>query len=301
MLFYANIYMNTSTKICACILIVTLFSGCTNQRARILGTWKAKNDETQLRASELCFNEKHGLYWHTSKSDSTRYHYSLTDSSLELMNRYGVFEYRVLKLSRKDLKIQSIENPHVQLYFNRSANFHHPVPPKNKKQMPSEKDIYDLIYALTAPNVELRLSNLLEEFGEGDYVRTPTLFRLTGVSPSRKKGEFPDVMEQRKLIQEIKEIKRVGNQFVIQLAGNENFRTSLPIYNTENGKRELKTVLDLFISKDAVINIQSTYKGIKIDIDGVRVGKGWLKVGLPTFRIMGDYGSLLGFKFYLSR
>lgn len=196
---------------------------------------------------------------------------------------------------------QSADDENVQLSFRKISK--HPLESKNTitNSQPMKKDIADLMFALTGPSVELRLKNLLDEFSEGDYLQNPTFYYLTGVSPSKRTYELPESESYRKLISEIEEIRKLGEYFQLKLHKEENLRTSIPIYKNEGGQRELQTVLDLFIRKDAVINLKPTVDGIKIDIDGIRVGKGWLKVGLPTLKISGDYGSLLGFRFKLSR
>jgi hypothetical protein len=274
---------------------------CQNGNRQILGAWESANEFTEQTAPMLSVSHKHGLYWYSSATDSSRYRYSLQADSLELMNFMGVYNYKLTKLSKKRMIWQSVENDEVIYSFKKISR--HPLEYKKAKikSLPMEKDIRDLLFALTGPSVELRLKNLLDEFNEGDYLKNPTFYYLTGVSPSQQIGEFPEAEDYRKLIAEISEIRRVGDFFQLQLRGKENLRTSVPIYKHESDKRELQTVLDLFIRKDAVINLKPTIEGIKIDIDGVRVGKGWLKVGLPTLRISGDYGSLLGFHFKLSR
>jgi len=286
------------------LLGLWVLSSCASPKpSSFLGEWLPADEATASFVSKLRLNHQKGLYWYASE-DSTRYRYAVEGDRLELMNRYGVYHYRVLRSSQRKMVWQSEENESLVFSFRKSAEYKGFASKqgRHKAYKPTEKDIYDLIYALTGPDVEMRLGNLLEEFADGDYVTTPTLYHLTGVSMSERVGEYPEEVEYRKLIARIRSIRRVGNDFELSLLENENIRASLPIHGNEEGDRRVKTTtLDLFISKNAKVMIMKTSKGVKIDIDGVRVGKGWLKIGLPTFRISGDYGYLLGFRFYLAR
>ncbi len=283
------------------LLLFAFLMSCQNGNRQILGVWQSADKFTAKEAHKLSISHKHGLYWYTSATDSSRYRYSLQSDSLELMNFEGIYNYKLTRLSKKKMTWQSAENNEIAYSFKKISK--HPLEYENSaiKSLPMKKDIQDLLFALTGPSVELRLKNLLDEFEEGDYLQNPTFYYLTGTKPAKQPGELPELESHRKLISEINEIRRIGEEFQLKLERDENLRTSIPIYKNENGKRELQTVLDLFIRKDAIINLKPTVEGIKIDIDGVRVGKGWLKVGLPTLRISGDYGSLLGFRFKLSR
>ena len=280
--------------------IFLLLFGCQSKETTLIGDWQPENEETALYVKRLSLNEQKGLYWHLPTSDSVRYRYEQLGDTLELMNRYGIFHYRVQKLTDQALVLQTENGNGITLSFKRMGALII-TPDATKPHIPTEKNVNDLIYALTGPTVELRLRNLLDEFAEGDFVTTPTLYKLTGVSQYKKKKEYPEEASYRSLIQEISSIKRIGDKFQLRLRGGKNIRASLPINSREPGKGQRLTTLDLFIRRDASVMIEPTAKGIKLDIDGVRVGKGWLKVGLPTFRIKGDYGSLLGFRFYLAR
>lgn len=293
--------MNSRFQKILYLLLFAFLISCQNGNRQILGVWQSANKFTEKNVSKLSISHQHGLYWYTSAADSSRYHYSLLSDSLELMNLEGIYNYRLVKLSKKKMVWQSVGNNKTFYSFKKISK--HPLEYEKPaiKSLPMRKDIQDLLFALTGPSVELRLKNLLYEFEEGDYLKNPTFYYLTGISPTKRYNELPESESHRKLISEIEEIRRVGNRFQLKLERQENLRTSIPIYKNENGERELQTVLDLFIRKDAIINLKPTIEGIKIDIDGVRVGKGWLKVGLPTLRISGNYGSLLGFRFKLSR
>jgi hypothetical protein len=283
------------------LLLFAFLMSCQNGNRQILGVWESADKFTKKEAPKLSISQKHGLHWYTSATDSSRYRYNLQSDSLELMNFGGIYNYRLTKLSKKKMVWQSVENSKVLYSFKKKSKHPLEYEKTNAKSLSMKKDIQDLLFALTGPSVELRLKNLLDEFDEGDYLKNPTFYYLTGVSPSKRFDELPEAESHRKLISEIEEIRRVEDYFQLKLEGQENLRTSIPIYKYENGERELQTVLDLFIRKDAVINLKPTVEGIKIDIDGVRVGKGWLKIGLPTLRISGNYGSLLGFRCKLSR
>ncbi|MGB0524868.1 MAG: hypothetical protein ACPGJS_17980 [Flammeovirgaceae bacterium] len=286
------------------VLLILAFSlpSCTHNATKIIGKWESADAETEIRAQTLSFNYKQGMYWHISATDSMRYRYDVEGEKLLTMNRYGLFNYHILKLSKKQLILQHEEDASQVFRFKRKEKY--PRPPKKKKNaphIPVEKDIYDLIYALTGPNVEVRLKNLLDEFQEGDYVTTKTLYHLTGVSAYKKRGELPDAASHRNVITKIQKIERIGDQFRATLANDEDIDAAIPIYKRKGEKREIQRVLDVHIEKNAVIRIQSDERHVKIDIDGVRIGKGWFKIGIPTLTISGDYGRLLGLRFYLAR
>lgn len=285
------------------LFLITLFAtSCTHDATKIIGKWESADDETKARLDAISFNYKHGMYWHISENDSMRYRYDVEEGKLLTMNRYGIFNYTIVKFTKKQLVIQSDEDANRVLSFRLKEKL--PKPPKKKKNeahIPIEKDIYDLIYALTGPTVEVRLKNLLDEFEEGDFVTTRTLYYLTGVTPEPRAGEWPDAAEHRQVIGKIKKIERVGQQFRALLENEEDIEASIPIYKQTEKGRELQRMLDIKIKKDAVINIDTDERHVRIDIDGIRVGKGWFKVGIPTLTISGDYGRLLGLKFYLAR
>jgi len=117
----------------------------------------------------------------------------------------------------------------------------------------------------------------------------------------RRPNFFPGFFHRRILLKKIKKIERKGDQFRVELAHHQDIEASLPIYKKKGEQRILQTMLDVKIKSNAVINVHQTERNIRIDIDGVRIGKGWLKLGIPTLTINGSYGRLLGFRFYLAR
>ncbi|TAE03964.1 MAG: hypothetical protein EAZ97_00780, partial [Bacteroidetes bacterium] len=108
--------------------------------------------------------------------------------------------------------------------------------------------------------------------------------------------------KQRSIIRKIEKISKQGNNFAIFLSNEQDIETELPIYQQRGLYSEPSSILDLEIHANAKATLTLLEKsGIKIDIDGVKVGKGWLKIGIPTMTITGNRGKLMGFSFSLVR
>jgi len=172
---------------------------------------------------------------------------------------------------------------------------------KNRVFAGEEKHIFSLIESLQAPNVEQRLRQLKEQFGQGDYLLTETLFILMGINPKSKPFERDDLQAQRQLISNIFRIYRNTDIFQIELQKMDNFEIRLPIYKQKDSNAKAVTELDLSIKTGAKVSFVDTTDALEINIDGVKVGKGWFKVGIPPLRIKGNTGQIFGFSFSLTR
>ena len=59
--------------------------------------------------------------------------------------------------------------------------------------------------------------------------------------------------------------------------------------------QQVKMNLDLKIENNATINLSTNEDGsTSVDFSGIKAGKGFVKVGLPTVKIKGDEGTILG-------
>ncbi|MEN7549118.1 hypothetical protein AAG747_14440 [Rapidithrix thailandica] len=166
----------------------------------------------------------------------------------------------------------------------------------------SEVQISRMGKALQGATVEARLNALSQLFGEGDFLVPYSVFLLTGVSPFAKPEEPQDVAIQRSVIGKLARIYKSGEGFVIRFQKpHEVVTVLLPIFRKNGNKREVQGSLDLEIENFSKIELFPSDKGVKVKFEGIKVGKGWLKLPLPSLVIKGDWGHLMGFKFYLAR
>ena len=163
-----------------------------------------------------------------------------------------------------------------------------------------QQSVYSLIGALQASTVEARSTNVISLFGEGDYISTTTILQLIGLPNETVVGERDDFQKQRILAKKIKRVYRSGDKFVFELYNPEPFETRLPLYGKDRSG-EGRFELDLAVARHVYIQVTVLKDGLKVDVEGVKVGKGWFKLGVPSLKVKGDYGYLLGIKFYLAR
>ncbi len=163
-----------------------------------------------------------------------------------------------------------------------------------------EASLYELESALLDSTVERRLSNLLSLFSDGHFVSTPTLMALAGIGQPQQ-GERDDQERFRELLNEIAQMTRVGDWFVIRLKHQRDCRQKIYVYGQNNQDGRKRHEWDVFVSKNAKIFVKPTRNGIKVNAKGIRIGYGLLKLEIPSMRIKGDYATVLGVKVNLSK
>ena len=171
------------------------------------------------------------------------------------------------------------------------------------RQDPHSISRWQLTEALNGETVQDRLDNVIGEFDTGDYVDTNTIFSLVGVSPKKTEGEKEGTDDQRNIISQIDKVEKTEDGFTVRTKSGKDVSEKLRIFKVDDeGNRKVAIELDLVIKDGAKVNIKSRKNGgTKIDIDGVKVGKGFLKVGIPTITIDKDKGSIFGISFDLTR
>ncbi len=174
---------------------------------------------------------------------------------------------------------------------------------KNPAHLKSaEKNIFMLLPALYAPTVELRVRKIIELFDNEDFITNETVFFLAGVNPYPEPDERNDAPLQREVLANVKSIQKIENEFVVHFRNQENLRLKLPIYENQSRNARQKAVFDLLIKTNTKALIVPQKNGsVRIDIEGIKVGKGFLKMNIPTFTVEGDMGKVLGVKFSLLR
>lgn len=279
------------------LLIISILTGCNLQN-------KVPND-TNYVAQQI-----RGHWYKTSL-------FPIIDPMVlkfDSVNHYESFNFRHGKKRsvyriEKDQLITSIHRFNIHLMTADSLILSYVDDPQQRKISYSsndpekvkspEKNIYMLLPALTAPTVESRVRNLVRCFKNGDYITTEMLFFLTGIDPFPQVNEREDVPIQRNIVGSIHSIQKMENDFMIHFKNQEDIRTKFPIYENKSFNARKKVVLDLVIKSDAKAKIIPHKNGVRINIDGIKVGKGFLKVNIPTFTIQGNTGKLLGIRFSL--
>lgn len=174
---------------------------------------------------------------------------------------------------------------------------------KKKKQNPKQKTTRSLKKAMTGDHVQDRLDNIVNEFEVEDFITSRTIFDLVGVSEEESSSDGDDTKDQRKIISQIDKIVKTEDGFTIMTKGGEDVVETLRIMQfDDDGNKEVVLELSLKIRNKSKVNISSTNKGgTKVDIDGVSVGKGFVRVAIPTIKINENKGSIFGIPFPINK
>jgi len=218
------------------------------------------------------------------------YAFQIKDSTLFLEQNAT---FCIHRMTEDSLVLSPAYEPHRRLYYTSEDP---------TELDTTEKNIFMLLPALAGSTVEKRVRNIIEVFDNEDFVTTETLFFLAGITPDPRPNERNDVPKQREVLKSVRSIQKINDQFIVHFHNSENIRLRLPIYESPAFSAKQKALLDLLIKTDTKARIIPLKKGgVRIDIDGIKVGKGWFKVDIPTFVVENDMGKLLGIKFSLLR
>jgi hypothetical protein len=275
-----------------------LLASCSPER-RLLRTWLPEPGQEGAPA-QLRFDAYNTAQW-ASGPDTLAYRYDTAADTLWLMDAQGAQAYR-FRASRRRLALAPPDGREWQFRAGqrtprRLRLSHGLAMGTGGKELQWEQ----LLPALQSPTVELRLKNLLLAFGEGDYIAQATVARLVGLPPRGALPEHPDVALQRHFVEQLARITRRGNRFVATLREAGPVQGSLPIYERQGSGRHLRGTLELQVHPQASALVHTDFQGATVRLDGVKIGAGALLLGLPPLRIEGDWGSLFGWRFYLSR
>ncbi|WP_020527294.1 hypothetical protein [Flexithrix dorotheae] len=189
----------------------------------------------------------------------------------------------------------------VFLFFGCKKKDTSKLPSTNIHVDKKEKTVVDFLSALSGKTVEDRIKNLMLVFMDGDYLTQNSLFYLAGINPVPEENERSDVATQRAILKKIERIEKEGDHFNIVLTESTNIEETLPIFERKNGELEKKMDLDIVVAEDARLYISPVKNGVKVDLDKVKVGKGFFMFSFPTLIIKDDDGYMLGLKFFVAR
>jgi hypothetical protein len=180
---------------------------------------------------------------------------------------------------------EAFETPSTALSLATAA------PPAVQRQTPpgtvaapagKEITLAQLQGALTAANVEARLSAIITLFQVGDYITLPTLLVLANLPATPPAGESGDRAGIRTLLSAVNRIERTSGGFVVRL--------------TIPGSEVVAKVkgLNLKIKDGAVANVSTTNTGdLAVDLAGVKV-QTIAFVGLPSVTLSDNTLNVLG-------
>ncbi|MEA3495534.1 MAG: RHS repeat-associated core domain-containing protein, partial [Bacteroidota bacterium] len=150
------------------------------------------------------------------------------------------------------------------------------------------------------------LKSVFSLFNKGDYIKNDVLKELIVPSPTTDKGkeeEFEGYKKIRKAFDPIKKLKNVekksngDSKFQIEMKNGKTAYLSVPIVNETDEGSEIAMTIDLKIENNASVSVSTTSDGwMKINFNGISVGKGILRVGMPNVYIKGDVAKILGIK-----
>lgn len=259
----------------------------------------------------LDFKAKNQVFSYDAQFQNTKYTYQFQKTDLYLFDsnqtqiqklRLGFINHDSLVLFAENSPEKPIIYVSSEQQFRSQKAFRKYLRTWEGRNLGVEKTLFSLLEPLQAETVEMRVNNLAKAIEEGEYLATPTLFLLMNLKPEMQEGERQDATEQRRLVSKIWRITKKNGVFRLELENQQAIETTLPIYQSRDRNARPKTILDLRINPDASAQISALPDGgLKIDIDGVRVGKGWFKIGIPPFVLRGNKGEMMGFEFSVLR
>jgi len=282
------------------ILAFVIFSACSRPESapspsedltlKITGQWYKTNLFPKKDPMILEFDSG-GLCKHFDfRNGTTFYNFQIKDSTLFLGQNAT---FCIHRMTEDSLVLSPSYEPHRKICYTSQDPTELDTP---------EKNIFMLLPALGGSTVEKRVRNLIQLFDNEDFVTTETLFFLAGITPNPIPNERNDVPKQRQVLQNVQSIQKINDEFIVHFHNSENIKLRLPIYESPAFGAKQKALLDLLIKTDTKARVIPLKKGgVRIDIDGIKVGKGWFKVDIPTFVVENDMGKLLGIKFSLLR
>ena len=295
------------------VLLSLFFASCSPKNHFLERQWINLDCYQQETPLFLDFKAKNQVFIYDAQFLNTKgiYRFEKTDLYLfdsELANS-NPQKFRIAFMNRDSLVLFAENSPEKPIIYVSSEQqfrsqkaFRKYLRTWEGRNLGVEKTLFSLLEPLQAETVEMRLHNLAKAIEEGEYLATPTLFLLINLKPERQESERQDATQQRHLLSKIWRITKNKGIFRLELENQESIETTLPIYQSKDRNARPRTILDLRINPDATANITALPDGgLKIDIDGVRVGKGWLKIGLPPFILRGNKGEMMGFEFSVLR
>jgi RHS repeat-associated protein len=153
--------------------------------------------------------------------------------------------------------------------------------------------------AAEGKTVQESTENVVEVFEEGDYVSGETFADYAGISGEGGKGEETEISdEQKEAINSIDKVEKTDEGFQVKLKeGVDDVEVQVPVMslNEETGKYETAMTLDLKVENNATISVEKSKDGgLKLGFDGVKVGKGFAKIGMPSVTLKDNSAKIMG-------
>ncbi len=295
------------------IALSLFFASCSPKTNFLERQWINLDCYQQESPLVLDFKARNQVFFYDAQFQNTKGIYQFQKTDLYLfdseLNNTNPQKFKIAFMNRDSLVLFAENLPEKPIIYVSSEQqfrsqkaFRKYLRTWEGRNLGVEKTLFSLLAPLQAETVEMRVKNLTEAIQEGEYLATPTLFLLMNLKPEIQEGERQDATEQRRLLSKIWRIRKNNRVFRLELENQEAIETTLPIYQSRDQNVRPRTVLDLRINPDASAQINVLPDGgLKIDIDGVKVGKGWLKIGLPPFILRGNKGEMMGFEFSVLR
>ncbi len=290
-------------NIAAAISIAFLLSACSSHKPLLYHWSQPYNPSDTLYPKHIAFGPYNQALWIDINGDTLYFRYSQLRDTLRIQDSEGNNSlYKVQFPNHRLLCISPLKGKAAWPCLQRGKKVARKEQFANPNQYEGREKLWqDIVPALRANTVEQRLKNLLLLFKEDDYIITPTIERLTVLPPESTEVKDMQALEaQQNIIAQIAKITRKGSHFIMTLK-NGDFEAPIPIYEQENGQRQLKGLFRVSLKNGAYAKIMGNALAVNVDIEGVKLGKGWLMIGIPSLQINGDWGNMLGFRFYLSR
>lgn len=260
-----------------------------NQTFQIAGHWYKTNLFPKSDPMILEFDSTGYYRWFDFREGSQFSVFNIENNTVFT----DIQDFKIHKMDADSLILSYLDKPEHRIYYS-SKN-----PAKIKS---AEKNIFMLLPALYASTVENRVRKIIQLFENKEFVTTETVFFLAGINPTSHPNERNDIPLQRKVLAHVKSIQKIDNEFIVHFKNKENLRLKLPIYENQTRDAKQKAVFDLLIKTNTKARIiPQKNGGVRVDIDGIKVGKGFFKIDIPTFTVENDMGKVLGVKFSLLR
>jgi hypothetical protein len=297
---------NKLTKILIFFIGVVVCGGCTKKKSdpptdtkKIYQIWYNTDFLDRTHPQEIEFKPENKLFFRYKNANPQKGTWQDNHLFLTFQEQKTRYSW---KLSNSDTLFLIPEKGEKLVYLPKNLLIKKDtLKDSNEEQQGKEKTIYDVLDALQATTVEARLNNLINEFAEGDYITTETICYLIGISPHPSLLDTHETIAHRNFVHLIKRITRKNERFEVELLNGALIDEDLPYYAGYGANRTKQGSFTVKIENGAYAKIETINEGKKINFSGIKLGKSWLKIGIPNMTISGDIANILGIKLNVAR